>query len=178
MYNLLCPRMILNSLHDLECHKLKELGIEGIIFDLDNTIIPWDQQQMSPEIIERVNTLLKEGFKICLLSNNMEKRVKEIADIFNIPFVSRAYKPAKTGFRHAIAAMELSEEKVAVIGDQLFTDILGGNRIGLVTIWVRPLSSQEFIGTKITRRLERLAVRVLESKGLINKSAIIKNDNY
>ncbi len=178
MYNLLCPRMILNSLHDLEYHQLKELGIEGIIFDLDNTIIPWDQQQMSPEIIEWVNALLKEGFKICLLSNNMRKRVKDIAEIFNVPFIARAYKPAKSGFRYAITAMELSQDQVAVIGDQLFTDILGGNRIGLVTIWVRPLSSQEFIGTKITRRLERLAVRVLKSKGLISKSAIIKNNNY
>jgi HAD superfamily phosphatase (TIGR01668 family) len=167
LYSLLCPRLILNSLHDLEHFKLKQLGIKGIVFDLDNTIIPWDSQHMSPEIIEWVKALLDDGFKICLLSNNMGKRVKSIAEIFDIPFVSRAYKPAKTGFRQALTAMELPSYQVAVIGDQLFTDILGGNRIGLFTIWVKPLSAQEFIGTKITRRLERLTVRILRTKGLI-----------
>jgi HAD superfamily phosphatase (TIGR01668 family) len=167
LYSLLCPNLILNSLLDLEHSKLKELGIKGIIFDLDNTIIPWDSQHMSLEIIEWLKSLLSEGFKICLLSNNMDKRVKTVAEIFDIPFVSRAYKPAKSGFRNAVTAMELSTNQVAVIGDQLFTDILGGNRAGLVTIWVKPLSAQEFIGTKITRRLERLAVQILKAKGLL-----------
>ncbi len=154
-------------MQDLEHHKLRQLGIKGIIFDLDNTIIPWDSQEMSPEIIEFLKALLTAGFKICLLSNNMDRRVKSIAAIFGIPFISRAYKPAKTGFRHAVTAMELPRDQVAVVGDQLFTDILGGNRIGLVTIWVRPLCTQEFIGTKITRRLEKLAVRILKAKGLM-----------
>lgn len=167
MYSLLCPHLILNSLLDLEHNTLKELGIKGIIFDLDNTIIPWDSQYMSPEMIKRLNALLSEGFKICLLSNNMDKRVKDIAEIFGIPFVSRAYKPAKSGFRTAVTAMKLSTNQVAVIGDQLFTDILGGNRLGLVTIWVKPLSAQEFIGTKITRRLEKLAIQILKAKGLL-----------
>lgn len=177
MYKLLCPHMILNSLHDLENHTLRELGIKGIIFDLDNTIIPWDQEQVAPEVIECLKTLLDEGFKLCLLSNNMGKRVKTIAAIFNIPFVSRAYKPAKTGFRHAVAAMGLVENEVAVVGDQLFTDILGGNRMGLVTIWVRPLSAREFIGTKITRRLERLAVHILKGKGIMDENRIVLKKN-
>lgn len=167
MYSLLCPNLIYNSLHDLEYNHLKSRGIKGIIFDLDNTIIPWDSQEMSPEIIAWLNSLLAEDFKICFLSNNMGKRVKSIATIFNAPFVSRAYKPAKKGFRQAIATMELSPNQVAVIGDQLFTDILGGNRLGLVTIWVKPLSAKEFIGTKITRRLEKLAVGLLKAKGLL-----------
>jgi HAD superfamily phosphatase (TIGR01668 family) len=167
LYSLLCPNLILNSILDLEYNKLKELGIKGIIFDLDNTIIPWDSQYMSLEIIEWLKLLLGEGFKICLLSNNMDKRVKDIAEIFDIPFISRAYKPAKLGFHNAVTVMELSTNQVAVIGDQLFTDILGGNRAGLVTIWVKPLSANEFIGTKITRRLEKLAVQILRAKGLI-----------
>jgi len=143
------------------------MGINGIIFDLDNTIIPWDSPTMSPEIIQWLHALLAQGFKICLVSNNMGKRVQTIAGMFGIPFVSRAYKPAKTGFRQAIAAMELTDRQVAVVGDQLFTDVLGGNRLGLYTIWVAPLSSTEFVGTKITRRLEKLAVRMLRAKGLM-----------
>ena len=167
MYNLLCPSLILKSLQEIEAHNLQQRGIRGIIFDLDNTIIPWDSQQMSPEVIELLHTLVAQGFKLCLVSNNMDKRVRTIAGIFDIPFISRAYKPAKSGFQQALAAMGLAENQVAVVGDQLFTDVLGGNRLGLYTIWVKPLSAKEFIGTRITRRLEKLAVRILRAKGLM-----------
>ena len=167
MYNLLCPKIIVKTLYDIEMNELQHQGIRGIIFDLDNTIIPWDSPTMSPEIIQWLNALLTQGFKICLVSNNMGKRVERIAEIFGIPFVSRAYKPAKSGFRQAMAQMELTKQQVAVVGDQLFTDILGGNRLGLYTIWVTPLSATEFVGTKITRQLEKLAVRILRAKGLM-----------
>jgi len=167
LYNLLCPQMIANSLYDIELNILYQRGIKGIIFDLDNTIIPWDSPTMSPDIMEWLHTLLAQGFKICLVSNNMGKRVQTIAEIFDIPFVSRAYKPAKSGFRQAMATMELTDKQVAVVGDQLFTDVLGGNRLGLYTIWVAPLSAKEFVGTKITRRLEKLAVKMLRAKGIM-----------
>lgn len=143
------------------------MGIKGIIFDLDNTIIPWDSPYMSPEMMEWIHWLIAEGFQLCLLSNNIGTRVETIAEIFNIPFVCRAYKPAKTGFRQAVVSMKLPTSQVAVVGDQLFTDVLGGNRLGLYTIWVTPLSAKEFIGTKITRQLEKITVRILKAKGLI-----------
>lgn len=167
MYNLLCPQIIVKTLYDIEINTLEQKGIRGIIFDLDNTIIPWDSPDMSPDIIQWLNDLLAQGFKICLVSNNMGNRVQAIAAIFGVPFVSRAYKPAKSGFRQAMATMELTDKQVAVVGDQLFTDVLGGNRLGLYTIWVAPLSATEFVGTKITRRLEKLAVRMLRAKGLM-----------
>ena len=167
MYNLLCPNIIAKTLYDIEMNELQQQGIKGIIFDLDNTIIPWDSSNMSPEIIQWIQALLDQDFKICLVSNNMGKRVQTIAGIFDIPFVSRAYKPAKTGFRQAIVKMALTESQVAVVGDQLFTDVLGGNRLGLYTIWVAPLSATEFFGTKIARRLEKFAVRMLRAKGLM-----------
>lgn len=167
MYKLLCPHIIVKTLYDIELYTLKERGIKGIIFDLDNTIIPWDRPNMSPEITQWLHGLLAQGFKLCLVSNNMDKRVKKIAGIFDIPFVARAYKPAKTGFRRAMATMELTDLQVAVVGDQLFTDVLGGNRLGLCTIWVAPLTTKEFIGTKITRRLEKFAVHMLRIKGLM-----------
>ena len=167
MYNLLCPNLIIKSLYEIERTSLQQQGIKGIIFDLDNTIIPWDSPNMSPDISQWLRALLAQGFKLCIVSNNMGKRVQTIAGTLGIPFISRAYKPANSGFRQAIAIMELTNSQVAVIGDQLFTDVLGGNRLGLYTIWVTPLSAKEFVGTKITRRLEKLAVRVLRAKGLM-----------
>ena len=163
----MCPRVKVNSLYEIKLDKLRKLEIKGIIFDLDNTIIPWDSPHMQPEIIVWINHLQANGFKICLVSNNMGQRVGDIAGLLCIPYISRAYKPAKTGFRRAVKAMGLAENEVAVVGDQLFTDILGGNRLGLFTIWVTPLSSNEFIGTKITRKLEKIAVQILQAKGLL-----------
>lgn len=167
MIKLLCPHLQVHSLSEIDPDKLQKIGIKGIIFDLDNTIIPWNSLNMQPEIIGWLKNLQAAGYKICLLSNNMGQRVCDIAAIFKIPFVSRAYKPAKTGFRRALAAMGLTEKEVAVVGDQLFTDILGGNRLGLFTIWVSPLSTKEFFGTKITRKLEKVTVHVLRAKGLL-----------
>lgn len=168
MYSLFCPHAVVNSLFDINIEELGKQGIKGIIFDLDNTIIPWDQPAMQPEITEWLNCLVAQGFKLGLVSNNRRQRVKEIAAQFAIPFAARAYKPAKTGFRRVVSQMHLTSCQVAVVGDQLFTDILGGNRLGLFTIWVAPLSSKEFIGTKITRQLERLAVRILRAKGMLD----------
>lgn len=167
MFKLLCPQLIVKSLYDIEINILEQRGIRGIIFDLDNTIIAWDSPQMSPDISQWMNSILDKGFQLCLLSNNMDKRVKDIAEVFGIPYVARACKPAKSGFRQALTILKLTGNQVAVVGDQLFTDMLGGNRLGLYTIWVAPLSTTEFVGTKVTRRLEKLTVRILRAKGLM-----------
>ncbi|HEY3426384.1 MAG TPA: YqeG family HAD IIIA-type phosphatase [Negativicutes bacterium] len=167
MYNLLCPRVRVNSLYEIKLDVLQQNGIRGIIFDLDNTIIPWDSPSMQPEVMQWLEGVLAQGFKICLVSNNMGQRVQDIAAVLAVPFVARAYKPAKNGFRQAVKIMSLAAHEVAVVGDQLFTDMLGGNRLGLFTIWVTPLSSREFIGTRFTRQVEKLAVRILRAKGLM-----------
>lgn len=167
MYSLVCPRLIVKSLYDIDIDQLRKLGVRGFIFDLDNTIIPWDSETIQPDVISWLQGLLKSGFKLCLVSNNWNKRVQKIANDLGIPFVSRAYKPAKTGFRRAADLMNLPPQAVAVIGDQLFTDILGGNRNGMYTIMVAPLTSREFIGTKITRKIEKITISMLKAKGLI-----------
>ncbi|EAX47876.1 HAD superfamily (subfamily IIIA) phosphatase, TIGR01668 [Thermosinus carboxydivorans Nor1] len=167
MYRLLCPDMTVNTLHEIDLNDLERLGICGIIFDLDNTIVPWNSLEMCPRITDWLNEVQARGFKVAIVSNNWQKRVKEIAQRFNLPFVSRAYKPAKAGFRRALAVLGVQPHQAAVVGDQLFTDILGGNRLGLYTIWVKPLTTKEFIGTRIHRQFEKLAVLLLRAKGLM-----------
>lgn len=167
MYRLLCPDAVVDSLYDIDFAALKSQGIKGVIFDLDNTIIAWDSCEMCPGIAAWLEAVLAEGFKVAIVSNNWRRRVRRIADRFGLPFVSRAYKPAKFGFRRALAALELEPREVAVVGDQMFTDVLGGNRMGLTTIWVKPLTSREFVGTKIQRRLEKMAVKALRERGLL-----------
>ena len=167
MYRLLCPTLAVETLFDIDLDDLARQGVRGVIFDLDNTIIPWDSREMDATIAAWLEDVLARGFKVAIVSNNWRGRVREIAARFALPFVSRAYKPAKTGFRRALAELGLEPHEAAVVGDQLFTDVLGGNRLGLMTIWVKPLTAQEFIGTRLHRRFERLAVRMLKARGLM-----------
>ncbi|HWR10041.1 YqeG family HAD IIIA-type phosphatase [Sporomusa sp.] len=165
MLKLLTPCLVVDTLYDINLDLLKQRGIKGIIFDLDNTIVAWNSPDLCPDMKIWLNQLSGQGVKTCLLSNNGNKRVRAIAAQCGAPFVARALKPSRTGFRQAVHTMGLTPVEVAVVGDQLFTDMLGGNRLGLFTIWVKPLAPQEFIGTKITRQLEKLAIRLLRASG-------------
>lgn len=174
MLHLVCPNLILKSVEYIDGTMLAQKGISGIIIDLDNTIVPWGSPFVHPKVYDWIGNLRKNGVKICLLSNSTSGRAREISGKLGIEFVSPAYKPSRSGFRRAVEALGLEPEEIAVVGDQLYTDILGGNRAGLFTIWVKPLSKHEFFGTKITRQLEKLTVWVLKSRGLIKNTGDLK----
>ncbi|RQD77554.1 MAG: YqeG family HAD IIIA-type phosphatase, partial [Candidatus Syntrophonatronum acetioxidans] len=154
MLKLLCPDVYLESIYDLDLEKLKKNGIKGIITDLDNTLISWGDNTIYPSLDQWFEKLKKEGFKICIVSNNSPDRVSTFAEKFNIPAVSGAAKPRRKPFRRALEELEIKPEEAAVLGDQVFTDVLGGNRLGLFTILVIPVSPREFIGTRVVRQME------------------------
>lgn len=159
--------MRVHSIYEIDLEQLRVKGISGIIFDLDNTLIEWDNHQPAPEMIAWMQKVKDYGFLVCLLSNNATHRVEQIALQLDVPFFALARKPLLQAFRRALKCLGLGPVDVAMVGDQLFTDILGGNRLGMFTIWVTPLSSKEFFGTRITRAVERVVVRQLISKGLL-----------
>ncbi len=167
MLQKLCPRVQAQSVLELDLDELKKVGIRGIIFDLDNTLVEWKQDDLSPEIIQLVSRFKQSGFKMCILSNALEHRVEAVASLLEIPYVSRAVKPRKIPFRKALKLMETEPDETAVVGDQLFTDILGGNRMELYTIWTPPLSDTEFISTRAVRQLERLVIKRFRKKGIL-----------
>ncbi|HEX2953824.1 MAG TPA: YqeG family HAD IIIA-type phosphatase [Bacillota bacterium] len=167
MLRKLCPQSQTTSVCDLDSAFFTEQGIKGIIIDLDNTLVPWGEDSIEPEMAAWVRTMQRVGLRFCILSNALEARVRAVADILGVPFVSRAVKPRKSPFRKAMEILETQPEETAVIGDQLFTDILGGNRLDLYTVWTTPLSQEEFVSTKAVRRLERLVVRRFKKKGIL-----------
>jgi len=166
LVNLLYPDLYVSSIACINPEDLKKKGLKGIIFDLDNTIISWDAKDFSPFVIQWFSRLKEMGFRLCILSNNTSARVRSLATILGIPAIPRAVKPRKKAFKNALRTLGTFPEETAVIGDQVFTDILGGNRLGLYTILVIPMSRNEFIGTKLVRRLERL---VLEKQKSLQK---------
>lgn len=161
MLELLYPRYYVDSLLDIPLDRLKTQDIAAFILDLDNTITEWNSNELRIEVEEWFRRIKAEGFKACILSNNGEQRIRIVAERLGIPFIHRAAKPRRGSFRRAVEVLGVGPERTAVVGDQIFTDILGGNRTGLFTILVKPLARREFIGTKFNRTLELFVLRLL-----------------
>jgi HAD superfamily phosphatase (TIGR01668 family) len=173
MIELLYPRIYVDSLLDIPLKRLRERNIKAFILDLDNTITEWNSNELRSEIIEWFRLIKDEGFKACILSNNAEQRIEKVAVRLGIPFIHRAAKPRRHSFFSAVKLLEVSNHEVAVVGDQIFTDVLGGNRAGLFTILVKPLARREFFGTKINRTLELFVLRHL-LKNVTKKDGFVR----
>lgn len=162
----LIPNCHVASIYEIDLEDLKERGIKGIVTDLDNTLIEWDRPLATSELIEWLDRLQNEGFKVMIVSNNHQARVSSFAEPLGIPYIYRAKKPTSGSFREAMRRMGLKSEQMAMVGDQLLTDILGGNRQGFYTILVSPVAPTDGFFTRINRFLERIAIARLRKKGL------------
>lgn len=168
-WKLLTPTLVVESVKEpaIQPDQLKARGVAAIITDLDNTLVPWRHYEISPGVVEWLARLEVDGIKICIASNTIHtERLQQLADTMRIPFVDRVRKPGTGGFWRAMTLMGSHRENTAVFGDQIFTDILAGNRIGLTTILLRPpLSQEEFISTQFVRYIENFVIRRLRARG-------------
>lgn len=146
---------------------LKSKGVKGIITDLDNTLVEWDRPEATPKLIEWFAGMKEAGIQITIVSNNNEMRVLAFAEPLGIPFISRAKKPLGKAFVQALTKMSIRKEEVVVIGDQLLTDVFGGNRQKLHTILVIPVAKSDGFVTKFNRMVERRIFRYLDKKGQV-----------
>ncbi|NLY56305.1 MAG: YqeG family HAD IIIA-type phosphatase [Firmicutes bacterium] len=164
-----CPHERVDSLDQIDLAALYDAGMRGIIVDIDNTLVAWDSDTIGESSRAWVFKAKELGYAVCLVSNGRTERVQRLAAELGVPGFANAIKPRKKGFLQALAALGTPPEQTAIVGDQIFTDVLGGNRTGLYTIWVRPLSDKELVTTQFMRRLERRLVRKMEEKGLLRK---------
>ena len=141
------------------------LGIEGLIFDLDNTITTWNNLEVEKDTLEWFTRLHQAGIKACILSNNSMPRIKPVADMLGIYFVEKAKKPFLSGYKRALAVMGTNTQNTIMIGDQLFTDIWGAKRLGMKGILVKPISlEREFMGTRFNRFWERRIMKAVHKR--------------
>lgn len=160
------PHLSVNSIYDIDLDALEQQGIKGIITDLDNTLVGSKEPLATPVLINWLNQLKERGFKVVIVSNNDHPRVSTFALPLSVPFIHSARKPTNRAFRAAMELMGVTAKQTAVIGDQLLTDVLGGNRMGLLTILVLPISLQdEGVFTKFNRKIERRLKMNLRKKG-------------
>jgi HAD superfamily phosphatase (TIGR01668 family) len=164
---LCCPHRYSHSVVEILPEQLVERGIEGLILDLDNTLVRWAREDITEEILAWIASLRRAGIKFCLLSNSvLGRRVERVAEVFGCPNIRKARKPRPDGFHRAMKAMNTTPANTAVIGDQMFTDILGGNRAGIYTILVKPMAKGEFVYTRLVHRPpESLLLRLFRKRG-------------
>jgi len=158
LFNILTPDQHLDNIFELDVDYLQSLGIKGIITDMDNTLVAWNDRNISPRLAGWFSMLKSRGFKLFIISNNSRDSGGQLARELDIPAIFYAVKPRKRAFQVALDKMELSPRQVAVIGDQIFTDVFGGNRLGLHTVLVTPISEKEFFWTRLMRMLEKLVL--------------------
>ncbi|RYL91611.1 YqeG family HAD IIIA-type phosphatase [Sporolactobacillus sp. THM7-4] len=167
MLEKLLPEEHVNSILDIQPEELKKRGIKGVLTDLDNTLVAWNEAHLTPELVKWFAAFKEAGISVMILSNNNERRVKKFSDQADIPYIYRARKPLPFAFKRAMKKMNLSKEELVVIGDQIMTDVWGGNQIGAHTILVAPVASTDGWATKMNRRMERMVLSRMRRKGWI-----------
>ena len=150
----LYPKIYLNNVKEITYELLQENNIKGLILDVDNTLI--DYYKNMPEGVEQwCKDLQKRNIKFCIASNsNKREKIKGVSEKLGIPYVFFAKKPLKMGLNKAKNIMGLKSEEVAVVGDQIFTDVLGANRCKMFSILVEPIKEKDILITIIKRPIE------------------------
>lgn len=153
---ILYPKLYLNNVSAISVDVLNKNNIKGVILDVDNTLIDYDRN-ISEDTILWCENLKKEGIKFCILSNSNKKdKVSLVAKKLDIPYLYFAKKPLKMGFKKAKKILRLPNEQIAVVGDQIFTDVLGANRCNMFPILVNPIEEKDIIITIIKRPIEKI----------------------
>lgn len=160
MFKKLLPRIYAESIYDIDLSDLKERGIRAFILDIDNTLAPYAAPEGDDRLKSWIGLLKKDcGFNLYILSNNDGERVERFCASIGVPYIAKAGKPLRRGFVKACGIMGVPFSETAVIGDQLFTDIYGGNRLKMLTILVRPISDAEGKFIKFKRFFERIILK-------------------
>lgn len=155
---ILYPKLYLNSVKDISIELLQKYNLNGLILDVDNTLIDYDKNM--PEGVEDwIKDLKKAKTKLCIVSNsNNKEKVENVAKKLDIPYIFFAKKPLKSGLNKAKKIMELESYQIGVVGDQIMTDIIGANRCNMFPILVKPINEKDIWVTKIKRPLENALI--------------------
>ena len=153
--NYFYPDIYFDKKEDIPVEKYYEIGYRGILFDIDNTLVPHDEpvDDKARVFIERLKEI---GFSICLISNNDEERVKTFADPLDVKYVYKAWKPKREGYLQGMKILGTDIGNSLFVGDQIFTDIWGANRAGMYSILLDPINPREEIQIILKRIPEKL----------------------
>lgn len=169
MLRLFAPKKYIKNFTYVDVEALKKEGIKLIICDIDNTLVAHDEKHPNQDVHAFVRRVKESGLQMCLISNNHLDRVETFAKDLDLVTYAEARKPLKKTYKKIVKDYNLEPKQIASIGDQLLTDVLGGNRMGVYTILTIPLYQKDLLITKINRTLENFVFMLLNIFGYVKK---------
>jgi len=166
------PNEFKKNIYEIDYEKLKETNHKLIIFDYDNTLVPWHSENLSGEVVDFFVYLKNLGFDILIASNGRDSRFDSVKDIIkniDIKIQTLSLKPLKYKIQKKIKSLGYEPVQCVLVGDQLFTDIVSGTYSGFYTIKVEPLSENEGKWTHFVRNFERLSLKMMRERPKINR---------
>ena len=156
MFHWLQPNLILDSVQDITPELLQKHGLRFLLLDVDSTLKRYRAAEIPMEIVQWLESLKKAGVQFCILSNGREPRIRPIAEQLNVSFIAQAMKPLPVGCRTAIKNLDFDPKATAMVGDQVFADILAGKFAKIFTILITPIHPEEERWyTRIKRPIEK-----------------------
>lgn len=163
------PDIYQKSIYTIDYSKLLNKGIKCLLYDLDNTIVPSNKKVAPKKAKDLFTSLKQKGFDVFIFSNSPKLRLKNFTSSLNVDGISSARKPMPGKLKKFLKEYGYKEDEVAIIGDQLMTDIKVGNKVGITTVLVNPVSEKDFIVTKFNRFLEKRKMKELTDNNLFYK---------
>ncbi len=163
------PDKYFKSVYDVNYKLLKKSGIKCLIFDISNTLEPESVSSPSKKVKDLFEDLKDMGFRVVILSNNLKKEVTTFKELLCVDSAYLSFKPLKRKYKKVMKIYNLQDNEIACIGDQLFFDIYGANRMKFTSILVNPISTDEYTVAKINRKLENLVIKYLTKKDLFKR---------
>lgn len=151
----LLPDARVATVHEVTPAWLAERGLDGLLVDLDDTLLPAAAEAVAEDVYAWLHGLRAAGVKLAILSNGEHGRVRAVGEAAGVPALALAGKPFGHAFRRGLRLVGLPADRTAMLGDQLFTDVLGAKSAGLAAVLVTPLSPGKLPHTRLARRLER-----------------------
>jgi uncharacterized protein len=158
------PGLIVDSIQDIDLEILMKKNIKGLILDIDNTLVPMHMKEADERAVQWIEKVRAAGFKTCIVSNASEKRVIKFNERLKVFAIHRASKPGTKSFLKAARLMDIKIHEAAVVGDQIFTDVYGGNKAGAFTILVQPIDKKEIAFIRFKRIFEKPVLRSYRKK--------------
>lgn len=165
MLSWVTPDLRVESVQELPPERLRQMGLHAVLVDVDGTLKNYRAESLPPQAVAWLESLRAAGLGVCLVSNGRTGRIRLAAEHLGVPFVSKALKPLPFGCRRVMRQLGFDGGRTAMVGDQIFADVLAGRLAGLRTILVRPIHPEEEPWfTRMKRPIERLVLRWLDRR--------------
>ena len=157
LFRMFYPKECRDSVYDIDFQTYYDMGYRGVLFDIDNTLVPHGAPA-DARVIALFQSLREMGFRTCLISNNQEPRVKPFGMKVHSHYIYNAHKPSRKSYEEAFSVLGTKKGETLFVGDQLFTDVYGANRVKMHTILVKAIHPKEEIQIVLKRRLEKIVL--------------------